>query len=60
MTIKIKAVKVLIQNHPFFAARTKAGKPYKRREKYLKELRKQGVRDYLTTRLVYSWDKEPA
>lgn len=45
-------VSLPIEQHPYFAKRTKAGKPYKRREAAMQKLKNMGCDSYIETRIV--------
>lgn len=50
----IRAVEVPIDSHPYFAKRTKLGKPYKRRQAKLERFRAAGIKSFLSV----TWDEK--
>jgi hypothetical protein len=47
-----------ISEHPYFAKRTKTGKPFKKREKALKEIISQGLESYYVAVMYQETEKE--
>lgn len=57
-TIKAHAVRRPIAQHPYFAARTKRGKPYKRRQRIMRQLRARGLTSYLALEITTAREKK--
>lgn len=56
ITYEVQTCIVRISDHPYFAKRTKSGKPYKRREKLLKKLIAEGIDGYMAQQVVVMRD----